>query len=131
MKDLYDLINIRKVNIEESIIKSIEEVKQELNGLETERMCQVYTSFIYNKLKEKGVLVRIVDTQSDCNLDYKHYFLVVPNSENNNYIIDLTYNQFMYNPLFTSMYKNGYQLLTNDEFEEYINNIKTSTRRKR
>ena len=37
----------------------------------------------------------------------------------------------MYNPLFTSMYKNGYQLLTNDEFEEYINNIKTSTRRKR
>jgi hypothetical protein len=47
MNNIYKYLNIRNVDIEELIKESIKEVKEELNGLDTDSMCQVYTSYIY------------------------------------------------------------------------------------
>lgn len=123
MKNIYDFINIKNNNIEDEIKNSIHKVKEDLKELITERMCKIYTSYLYLNLKEKGVLSKIIDTKEDLNLDYSHYFLVIPKDNNYSYIIDLTYSQFKYNSLFEELYLNGFQLLNKIEYKEYLNNI--------
>ena len=56
-------------------------------------------------------------------MNFLHYFIEVPRDKDNNYIIDLTYEQFKYNELFDDIYNNGYQLLSNDEYNIYLSNI--------
>ena len=131
MNNIYKYLNIRNVDIEELIKESIKEVKEELNGLDTDSMCQVYTSYIYRKLREKHVVSRIVDTNRDLKEGYSHFFITIPKSVSDCYVIDLTYSQFEYNPIFEGLYNNGYQLLSNEEYIEYIDNIMKSVNRGR
>ena len=41
--------NIMKVNQNKVISDSIKNVNDELNGLTKDRMCKVYSSYVYNK----------------------------------------------------------------------------------
>lgn len=42
--------NIGKINQNKVISDSIKNVNDELNGLTKDRMCKVYSSYVYNKL---------------------------------------------------------------------------------
>lgn len=72
--DLYSkILNINNKNIEYAIISAIEEVKKELSGLDYERMCLVYNSYLYEALLKRHVLVHMVDTK-DLGLSYNIVF---------------------------------------------------------
>lgn len=69
---LYDrILNISNILKEYSIKKAIEKTKEDLKGLDYERMCLVYTSYLYGNLKDLSCLAYIVDT-TDLGLDFKH-----------------------------------------------------------
>lgn len=125
-----DMLNIGKVDIEKKIIDAISETRLQLEGLITDRTCLIYTSYLYNNLKKRNILAYIVDTQKDLHMDFLHYFIIVPKDKDNNYIIDLTYNQFKYNELFESIYNRGYQMLSDDMYGKYLNNIGKMNRNK-
>ena len=121
MNNLYDILNVKKIDIESTIKNSIAEVTKELKNLGRERTCFIYTSYLYDNLKNKNILCYIVDTKEDMNSEYQHRFIIVPKDENHNYIIDLTIRQFGHNNLFDNLENQGYQLLNKEEFKEYFN----------
>ena len=119
--DLYSkILNINNKNIEYAIISAIEEVKKELAGLDYERMCLVYNSYLYEALLKRHVLVHMVDTK-DLGLSYNHRFLIAFDGTNY-YLCDLTYSQFL-NDDFPSLQKNGYQKCDDDLIKEYLKTI--------
>lgn len=122
MGSLYDLLNIKNINVEEEIKKTILETKIELNNLTTIRTCKIYSSKVSELLKQKHIVNRIVDTKTK-DMNYSHQFVIVPKDNNYSYIIDLTLNQFVYNSLYDDMYQNGYMLLNNEEFNSYLDYI--------
>ena len=61
--------NIMKVDQNKVINDSIKNVNNELNGLTKDRMCKVYSSYVYNELKKNHVLARLINT-SDLGFDY-------------------------------------------------------------
>ena len=69
--------NIMKVDQNKVINNSIKNVNNELNGLTKDRMCKVYSSYVYNELKKNHVLARLINT-SDLGFDYEHQFILVP-----------------------------------------------------
>ena len=90
--------NIMKVDQNKVINDSIKNVNNELNGLTKDRMCKVYSSYVYNELKKNHVLARLINT-SDLGFDYEHQFILVPINKltKDYYLIDLTYSQFVKN----------------------------------
>lgn len=84
--------NIMKVNQNKVISDSIKNVNDELNGLTKDRMCKVYSSYVYNELKKKHILARLINT-NDLSFDYEHQFILVPINKltKDYYLIDLTY----------------------------------------
>ena len=124
MNDLYDILNINKIDLEETIKASINEVvMKELNNLTKERTCLIYTSYLYASLKRKNVLCYIMDTFEDLNSTYQHRFIMVPKDKNHRFIIDLNINIFGHQQEFTFLENNGYQLLNNAEYLEYLSHI--------
>ena len=55
--------NIGKINQNKVISDSIKNVNDELNGLTKDRMCKVYSSYVYNELKKKHILARLINTK--------------------------------------------------------------------
>ena len=54
---LYDrMLNISNISKESIIKKAIENTKNDLDGLDYERMCLVYTSYLYENLKSLSSL---------------------------------------------------------------------------
>ena len=90
--------NIMKVDQNKVISDSIKTVNNELNGLTKDRMCKVYSSYVYNELKKNHILARLINT-SDLGFDYEHQFILVPINKltKDYYLIDLTYSQFIKN----------------------------------
>ena len=125
MKNLYDILNIKKINVEEEIKNTIKEVREELNNLTTIRTCKIYSSKVSELLNKKSILNRIVDTKTK-DMDYSHQFVIVPISDNKSYIIDLTFNQFKYNNLYEDLYNNGYIIMNNDDLNHYLDYIEFS-----
>ena len=124
--ELYDWMkNIRKTNVEEEIKNSIITTKEKLNNLTEDRTCFIYSSYLYEELKNKHIPARIISTK-DLGYDYEHRFVLVSNEieEDNYYLIDLTFSQFLQknekNPLFLSLLENGYQEINNDLWTFYI-----------
>lgn len=111
--------NIMKVNQNKVISDSIKNVNDELNGLTKDRMCKVYSSYVYNELKKKHILARLINT-NDLSFDYEHQFILVPINKltKDYYLIDLTYSQFVKNiedeKVFTELLNKGYQKINNE-----------------
>jgi len=124
--DLYKMMqNIRGYNYEEYLIISIENVKKALEGLTEERMCKIYSGFLFEELKKNHVPVRIINT-FELGVDYEHFFLVIPsNKEDEKYFIaDLTFSQFnVEDEIFKDLINKGYQLVDDDLFNFYLKNI--------
>ena len=86
-------------------------------------MCLVYSSYLYENLKELSCLAYIVDTD-DLGFDYKHRFVLVPVDDSNYYLADLTYKQFgKENDILSKLYNDGYEKLDNDKYNYYLNKV--------
>ena len=58
--DLYSkILNIKGQNSKQSIVDAIKETKEKLKGLDYERMCLVYNSYLYETLL-KNILLFIL-----------------------------------------------------------------------
>lgn len=120
--------NIMNVDQNKVINDSIKNVNNELNGLTKDRMCKVYSSYVYNELKKNHVLTRLINT-SDLGFDYEHQFILVPINKltKDYYLIDLTYSQFVKNmedeKIFTELLNKGYQKINNELWIQYLKNI--------
>ena len=117
--NLYDsLLNIGGKDIETEIKNSINETKEQLKDLDVDRMCLIYSSYLYENLKKRHVLAHIIDTK-DLGLSYQHRFILVYAKEY--FLIDLTYAQFCNeNALFSHLLKDGYQIIDNNTFIDYL-----------
>lgn len=131
MNDLYDILNIKKNNIEKIIQEVITSTKRELANLDTDRTCFIYTSYLYEKLKNRNILAYIVDTMEDLGENYQHRFIVIPKDSQNNYVLDLTISQFGKNEKFKKMELDGYQILDNDNFSSYIGFVSNDSSKKK
>ena len=120
--------NIAKINQSKVISNSIKNVNNELSGLTKERMCKVYSSYVYNELKKNHMLARLINT-SDLGFDFEHQFVLVPINQltKDYYLIDLTYSQFVKNiedeKVFTELLNKGYQKINNELWIKYLKNI--------
>jgi hypothetical protein len=114
----YDFLNIGNVDIEKAIQDSISDVKKELQDLTQERTCRVYSSYISQNLHKKHVLHRMMDTL-DFDYPYSHQFVVVPINQKEEYLIDLTFEQFQ-NDSFPQILQEGYQKVNRREFSNYL-----------
>ena len=117
--DLYNkMLNIKNLNIKKEIEESISKTKQELDNLTENQTCKIYSSKVYEKLTEKGIIARLIDTKDFGNY-YSHMFVIATLGKDN-YLIDLTYKQFNEEEKLPSLLNNGYILLNEDIFKEYL-----------
>ena len=121
---LYDrMLNIANIDKESIIRKAIENTKSDLDGLDYERMCLVYSSYLYENLKDMSCLAYIVDT-NDLGFDYKHRFVLVPSDDRTYYLADLTYKQFVKeDDILSKLYNEGYELIDNDKYNYYLSKV--------
>lgn len=121
---LYDrMLNIANIDKESIIRKAIENTKRDLDGLDYERMCLVYSSYLYENLKELSCLAYIIDT-NDLGFDYKHRFVLVPVDDSNYYLADLTYKQFVKeDEVLSKLYNDGYEKIDNDKYNYYLSKV--------
>ena len=126
---LYDrMLNIANLDKETVIKKAIENTKSDLEGLDYERMCLVYSSYLYENLKDMSCLAYIIDTD-DLGFDYKHRFVLVPADTTDYYLIDLTYKQFIKDDeKLNKLYNDGYEMMDNDKYNYYLNKVTGSDR---
>ena len=121
---LYDrMLNIANIDKESIIRKAIENTKRDLDGLDYERMCLVYSSYLYENLKELSCLAYIIDT-NDLGFDYEHRFILVPIDDSNYYLADLTYKQFgKEDEVLSKLYNDGYEKIDNDKYNYYLSKV--------
>ena len=112
-----NILNIKNQNIEEIIQESIKEVKENLQGLDYNQTCLIYSSALFEILKRKHILVHIINTL-DLGYSYLHQFLLVYDG-NKYYLIDLTYKQFNDNSL-SDLNENGYMKIDDNIFKFYL-----------
>ena len=122
--ELYDMIrNISGKNNEEELIKSISSVREQLNNLDEERMCRVYSGFLLQELLKRHIPSRLIRT-SDLGLDYEHEFVLVAKSETDGgyFLADLTFSQFKsQSDYFNKLLKDGYQSIDSNDLINYLN----------
>ncbi len=111
------MLNIQNIDTEDLIKSAISEVKNELQGLSPERMCLVFSSYLYNALLKRHLLVHMIDTH-DLGTSYQHRFVVVYNGINY-YLCDLTYSMFQ-NSLFPELLSNGYMKCDSNSLKSYL-----------
>ena len=113
-----DMINIYKKDNKEELKHAIIEVKKQLNGLSIDQTCKIYSSFLYDELLKRHVLCRLVNTAS-LGLNYEHWFVLVPDNNQNYLLSDLTFEQF-HNQSFPELIEKGYQFMDNVSFNGYL-----------
>ena len=121
---LYDrMLNIANIDKESIIKQAIKKTKSDLTNLDYERMCLVYSSYLYENLKDMSCLAYIVDTD-DLGFDYKHRFVLVPVDNSNYYLADLTYKQFVKeDDMLRKLYNDGYEMIDNDKYNYYLHKV--------
>lgn len=126
---LYDkMLNIANIDKESVIKKAIENTKRDLDGLDYERMCLVYSSYLYENLKSLSCLAYIIDT-NDLGFDYEHRFVLVPTDNSNYYLADLTYKQFVKeDDILSKLYNDGYEKIDNDKYNYYLSKVTNSNK---
>lgn len=124
--DLYNMMrNIRNINTEEEIKKSIEKVKETLRNITENKRCFIYSSYVYEELRNNHITSRIISTK-DLGYNYEHRFVLVPNEieEDSYFLIDLTFKQFINqevdNVIFKTLLEDGYQKINNDLWFFYL-----------
>lgn len=119
--ELYEMMkNISGRCNENVLIDAIDDTKNELNGLVEERMCKIYSSYLYERLKRQHISVRIINTL-DLGIDYEHYFLLVLNKMDGYYLVDLTFSQFnVKDDTFAKLEDTGYQVLDDNFLNKYL-----------
>lgn len=124
MMSLYDkMLNIANKDQEAMFKLAIDKTKNELRGLTKEQMCMVYSSYLYNNLKDLSILAYIIDT-TELGFNYLHRFILVPNNDTA-YLLDLTYQQFIKDEdkVLTKLVTDGYQKIDNDTYNYYLNKV--------
>lgn len=126
---LYDrMLNIANIDKESIIKQAIKKTKSDLTNLDYERMCLVYSSYLYENLKDMSCLAYIVDT-NDLGFDYKHRFVLVPVDDSNYYLADLTYKQFVKDDdILSKLYNDGYEKIDNDKYNYYLHKVTGSNK---
>lgn len=121
---LYDrMLNIANIDKESIIKQAINKTKSDLANLYYERMCLVYSSYLYENLKELSCLAYIVDTD-DLGFDYKHRFVLVPVDDSNYYLADLTYKQFgKDDDILSKLSSDGYEKIDNEKYNYYLSKV--------
>lgn len=121
--DLTDKIfNIKNINYEEYIKRAILKTKKELKGLQIDRMCLIYSSYLYKNLLDYHLLAHIIDTQ-DLGFSFCHRFVLVYDGQDY-YLLDLTYSQFLKKEtMFFKLLFDGYQKINNQEFNYYLKSV--------
>lgn len=117
-----DLLNIANQNIEQVVINTIEETKEELKSLTKEQTCKIYSSYIKRSLDEKHVLNKIINTKDDLDFSYEHEFVLVPDKDDY-YLIDLTYEQFGTDNELWKLHDFGYEKMTDNKWKYYLKRI--------
>ncbi len=119
--ELYDMLkNITGKNNEEELSKAIATVQKRLNGLTEERMCRIYSSFLLDELHKNSTPAHLINTL-DLNMNYEHYFIMVPDNNIGYYLADLTFSQFQKeNKEFEQLMINGYQKIEDKELNDYL-----------
>ena len=121
---LYDrMLNIANIDKESIIKQAINKTKSDLANLDYERMCLVYSSYLYENLKELSCLAYIVDTD-DLGFDYKHRFVLVPVDDSNYYLADLTYKQFgKDDDILSKLSSDAYEKIDNEKYNYYLSKV--------
>lgn len=97
-----------------------------MNGLDYERMCLIYSSYLYENLKELSSLAYIIDT-TDLGFTFKHRFILVPDI-NICYLIDLTFKQFLDKSAeFSKLEIDGYQKVDDKTYNDYLTLVTNET----
>lgn len=112
-----NILNIKNQNIEVVIKESIKEVKEELQGLDYNQTCLIYSSYLYEILKRKNILVHLINTL-DLGYSFLHQFLLVYDGFEY-FLIDLTYRQFSDDYL-DNLKNFGYIKVDNNIFNYYL-----------
>ena len=113
------IFNIEDINYEECIKKAILKTKLELQSLDEERMCLIYSSYLYQNLLEYHLLAHLIDTK-DLGFSFCHHFVLAYDGIDY-YLIDLTYKQFFNkDAIFLKLLFDGYQKVDNLEFNCYL-----------
>ena len=115
--NIYDLLNIGNVDIVESIKDVVEETREQLQGLDTDLTCKLYSSAVFDNLNKRHILNRMIETY-DLECSYNHRFNMVLAGEDY-YIIDLTYEQFRCDEL-PELKKNGFMRMDDNSFKHYL-----------
>lgn len=119
MKLFDKIFNIGDINYEECIKKAILKTKLELQDLDKERMCFIYSSYLYKNLLEYHILAHIINTK-DLGFSFSHQFVLAYDGIDY-YLIDLTYKQFFNkDAIFLKLLFDGYQKVDNLEFNCYL-----------
>ena len=117
------MLNIANIDKESIIKQAIKKTKSDLTNLDYERMCLVYSSYLYENLKDMSCLAYIVDT-NDLGFSYKHRFVLVPDDDGNYYLADLTYKQFgTDDEVLNKLYNDGYEKIDNDKYRYYLSKV--------
>ena len=111
------MLNIQNIDTEDLIKSAINEVKNELQGLSSERMCLIFSSYLYNALLKRHLIVHMIDTL-DLGASYQHRFVIVYNGINY-YLCDLTYSMFQ-NSLFPELLIKGYMECDGNSLKSYL-----------
>lgn len=119
--ELFNMMqNIRGINVEEEIKKAILKVRNELTCLTENQTCLIYSSYLFEDLKYRGINVRLINTM-DLGLNFEHYFVLVKSADNY-FLGDLTYSQFL-DSNFNNLLIDGYMKLDNNILNEYLSLI--------
>ena len=131
MKNFDELFNLFNVKIEDKIENAIEQTKMQLNNLTINRTCMIYSSYLYNNLKQQLVNCKIMDTAEDLKINYRHRFVTVYEN-GKTYLIDLTFSQFGNEDLLlNNLIEKGYELMDEKKWQYYIGKILMCTEKKK
>ena len=74
----------------------IAKVKEELSVVnETAGLCYYASNNVVFDLEYKGIESFLFNVREICDIDFDHYFVLANKDENNKYLIDLAYSQFL------------------------------------
>lgn len=116
--NISDLLNLNGGNIEDKVVDSIDEVRDEIGDLTTDLTCKIYSDYLKRSLTNKHVINRVINT-SDLGLSYEHLFNIVVDGLDTYYLIDLTYEQFK-NSEFVELLFQGYMKVNDKDLNKYL-----------
>ena len=124
MDDLYNkILNISNNDITNIIEDAVKMARDTIPI--PDRMCILASNLIYNYLKDRHILCKIINTK-ELGMGYRHDFVLAKDT-NNTYLIDTTYSQFKDNGflLDEDILVKGYTIVNDDILFNYLNTLPT------